>query len=187
MLGVFSLLPWLDGWQYRTWTLEDVVQRGDRPKETTIASSGWLNAIILATTDAYGTIRLLPQHRNQAPTVNIYPAWPSGFGTVIPTAAGCLPKFFRPDPARTFGSYVIMVGPESEALPFVSPSKVEILLGDSSTETSAYISIIAAGVELNDPTAFINSLAKLPMFKNSGQDLVKIMSELTVLVEALKR
>jgi hypothetical protein len=166
--------------------LEDIVQKGAPPKETTISQSGWLNSIIFAASDAYATVRLEPQHRNQAPAVSIYPAWPYGLGTVIPTAVGWLPKFFRPDPARTFGSYVIMVGPESAALPFVSPSKLEIFLGDSSTEQSAFISVLAAGVELSDPTAFIDSLAKLPMWKSSGQDLVKIMSELTVLVEALK-
>jgi len=186
VLGTFSLLPWLQGWQYKTWTLEDVVHKGDRPKETTVSSSGWLNSIILGTSDAYGTIRLSPQHRNQSPPISIFPNWPYGLGTVIPTAVGWLPRYFRPDPSRSFGSYVLMLGPESQNLPFVSPSKLEIFLGNLSTEESAFISVLATGVELNDPTAFINSLAKLPMFKSSGQDLVKIVSELTVLVEALK-
>ena len=134
MLGLFNLLPFLNSWAYRTWTVEGIVSRGGRPQETRVSSNGWLSNIILACTDAYATVKLLPMHRAQSPSVAIFPEWRKSLGIALPAAAGWISRYSRPDNVWTGGSYVVQVGPESAILPFVNPSKLQIELGGQSTE-----------------------------------------------------
>jgi len=184
MLGLFNLLPFLNGWAYRTWTVEGIVTRGGRPQETMVSSNGWLSNIIMVCTDAYATIKLLPMHRSQAPSVSIYPEWPRSLGTVVPTGVGWLSKYFRPDDVRTSGSYALMVGPENASLPFVNPSKLQIELGGQSTENQAYIGVLATGIEITDPQQFLDGIAAMPFFKSSVQaDLAEAVSHLSRVVE----
>jgi hypothetical protein len=188
MLGMFSLLPFLRGWQYRTWRLEGVVQKGLVPQEITISSDGWLNSIVIGATDAYATVIFTPQHLQQAPSISIYPEWPRQLGVVLPSSTGWLVRYYRPDDVRTFGSFTILIGLESSNLPFVSPTKVQILLGDLSTEPSAFISCLAVGIELVDKSQFLNDLANLPMFKNQTDvDLAKAVGQLSATVGNLTK
>jgi hypothetical protein len=149
-----------------------------------VSSNGWLSSIIMVTTDAYGTIRLLPMHRAQAPAVSIFPEWPKSLGIALPAAAGWMCRYSRFDDVRTSGSFVLQVGPENASLPFVNPSKLQIELGDKSTENQAYIGVIATGIEITDPQQFLDGIAALPFFKNGVEaDLARAVSQLSRVVE----
>jgi hypothetical protein len=184
LLGLFNLLPFLGGWEYKNWNVEGVVTRGGRAKETMVSSNGWLSTIIMACTDCFATIKLLPMHRSQAPAVSIYPEWPRNLGLTTSTSVGWLSRYFRPDDVRTSGSFVLMVGPENASLPFVNPSKLQIELGGQSTENQAYIAVVATGIEITDSQQFLDGIAALPFFKNSVQaDLAKAVSQLSGIVQ----
>lgn len=177
----FSVLPWLSGWEYKSIPISASCLRGARPIETTLNSFGWLNSIILTTTDVYGTVRTTPMHKNQSPGVAIFPEFVRGLGFVSQNPAGYLVKYFRPDPLLTWGVFTVFIQAGTDSSPYAAPTRIELSLPDLSSQNSALVSAIATVVELTDMEAFMKSLAELPVNKNA--DLIQTLKSLVKALE----
>jgi hypothetical protein len=178
----FSILDFLSGWEYKAYQFSAICQRGARAIETNLNSSGWVGEILLTTNDVFGTITVTPQHLAKTPTISIFPELAKVLGVVSATPGGYLLKYLRPDPLSTFGIFTLLIQAGTEASPFSAPSKVALSLGDLSTQNSALVQAVANVVELTDPSAFMKSLADLPV--NKQADLADAIRSLTKTLEA---
>jgi hypothetical protein len=78
----------------------------------------------------------------------------------------------------------MMIQAGVDAAPFSAPTKVEVSLPDLSTQPNAYVAGVATTIELTDMTAFMKSLADLPVNKNA--DLANAIRSLVKTLEAKK-
>jgi len=166
LLGNLSALPFAVRWQYRFYTIEGIIPRG-QAKEITVSTYGWMNQLYIITTDAYGTVAITPLTPQQSPTVTINPQIAKDTGDVIEDPSGWAMKYYRPNRQSTFGVYVINVamGFHGSPLPFIPPIKVQILLPENSTQASAQITAGASVIETTSKELFLKSLKELKLFE----------------------
>jgi len=163
MLGQFSLLPLLKGWEYKIHNLNrTTVIRGDPPIPLKMSEKGWLVSLQMTTTDAYGTLNIAWQGAEaQLITQDYYPEVYRLGGAIESDSSGYAQLYFRPNPNSTAGLYSIVAGEmgfNASALPYVPAVINSIRLPLESTQASASIYAQAFVIAILDDKAFLQSL-----------------------------
>lgn len=165
MGDILDYLPFLPAWQYRNYYIEGVMLRGALPKETMINTYGWLLSIALISTDAYGSLSIIPQSPSQAATfIDMNAELIRAYGALCQDPGGWVQKYYRPNLQSTFGYYisaVLTAGFQGTPLPFTPPTRVTLSLPNQSTQNSAYIGAYATVIELTDKDQFFKALKEL--------------------------
>ena len=166
MLGMYSLLPLLKGWEYKTHVItRSNVVRGAAPIELRIREQGWLMSIAVLSTDCYGTLKITWQGADlQTREARFAAEGAMAAGAVSQDPSGWVQRYLRPNPASTAGVFVGVLfsgGAQGSAWPYIPTVIMEINLQDSSTQTSAYVQAIASTIAITNPKLFAISLRKL--------------------------
>ena len=165
MLGIFHLLPFLKGWEYKVHKLERTVVRGASPIEYPINETGWLMLLDLLTDDAYGTVSIEFQGADlETRTIIANVETGKALGGVMQDPSGWIQRYFRPNPYSTAGIFygcIFSGGFQGTTLPYVPTVKMKIYLPEESTQASAYISAGAQTIAITDKKAFLISLRKM--------------------------
>jgi hypothetical protein len=166
MLGQFSLLPLVKGWEYKVHTAERTVVRGAQPIEVlTLNEMGDLLLLTLASNDAYGTVTV------QFQGADLQPQTESGYAELYHALSGWTQdpcgwtqKYFRPNPNSTAGIYVTIIwsgGAEGSILSYVPTIRVKLSLGIQSTQHSCGVYFASLSLAITDKKLFITSLRRL--------------------------
>lgn len=166
MLGMFQLLPFLKGWEYKFHVLERTnVIRGADPIELRMTEHGWLITIGFVATDCYGTVKVEWQG---AELETVEWEWDAettlGLGAIAQDPSGWVQRYFRPNPASTAGIFVgvpFSGGAQGSAWPYVPTVLMKISLPTTSTQASAHIRAVAMVIAITNPKAFLLSLRKV--------------------------
>lgn len=162
MLGPFSLLPLLKGWENRKRTYERTVQRGQTLELARISELGWLVSIVFLTDDCHCGLRISWQGADlDLKEVGVFPEAAKVFGLWQQDPGGYLGYYYRPNPASTAGSYqmhVFKAGYSGSPLPYVPTVVVQAQLLDSSTQPSALIQASYTAIAITDSRLFMRSL-----------------------------
>ena len=167
MLSPFSLLPLLEGWDYRVYASTETVRRGQPPKlAKTVKLPGWLLGISMYTNDAFATLSV--RWRGPGGTEwlirEFTPQEGYDLGAVSQDPAGWLQLYNRPDPASTAGEYFIVPfsgGFQGSPFPYVPDVGVEVFLKEESTQPVAVIIVEAMVIVIVDKESFIKSLQEI--------------------------
>jgi len=181
MLGLFELLPFLDGWNYRVYTIPlTPVIYGEAPKTVLkIRTKGWLLSALMTTNDAYGTLVAISKSPGGVEYTPAYSAeYGINVGAVQQDPSGWVQMYFRPNPASTFGAYVgrlNSMGYEGSLFPTGDEIRIEIYLDAPSTQSVALVGALILNLEIKDETAFKNSLRDFlkDMFGSTIRDAIK--------------
>ncbi len=166
MLGIFNVLPFLQGWQYKRHIgKRDNVIRGDAPVEVVRRNeTGLVYSMMALTDDCYGTFQLEVQGAElQIKTELIYPELFKSLGMVAQDPSGWASLYRRPNPNSTAGAYVGLStgGFQGSTFPYLPSIVLSLSLPEESTQTSAYIQGVADVVAIVNREKFIRSLRRL--------------------------
>lgn len=167
MLGMFHLLPFIKGWEYKTHRALRTVVRGADPLEVVrLSETGWIFAITELTDDCYGQVIIEYQGAEMETKRGVF--FPEGFWAA-PRAfaqdpAGWVQRYYRPNPLSTAGIYYVGAlssGFQGSLFPYVPSIVVKLNLAEQSTQASASIAAAAAVVAITNRKAFLVSLRKI--------------------------
>jgi len=165
MLGMYNLLPFLKGWEYKPHDLTRTVRRGADPLELSIVEVGWLINLSLLTDDCYGTVAIDWQGADlQTRTVYGNPEALLVGGAVSQDPSGWLQRYFRPNPWSTAGLFLAVLfsgGFQGAAWPYVPTVKMKVSLGSLSTQETATMSFHAETIAITNRKAFLESLRNI--------------------------
>lgn len=165
MLGMFHLLPFLKGWEYKSHILTRTVRRGAAPIEVGINEAGWLMSMGVLTDDCYGTVWIDWQGADlQTRSGGGNPESFLLVGAVSQDPAGWLQRYFRPNPASTAGIFALVPftgGYQGSTFPYVPTVKMKVSLMSDSTQETATVSFRAETIAITDKRAFLASLRKI--------------------------
>lgn len=166
MLGHFSLLPLLDGWNYSIVTIPaTVLVKGPPQHLKTLTGRGWIESCAIICTDAYVILRMrLHGTRGKWWDLAYCPETAFTVGAFQQDPSGWLQLYNRPNPFSTAGLYVgipFTGGYQGAPIPYVPEIILEGYLGDLSTESSALLTASADIIEITDEKAFTESYRTL--------------------------
>jgi len=164
MLGQYTAYPILKGWEYRLYTGTRTVKRGETIEIIRVSETGLMMAIVVATTDAYGTVVVEGQGAElRTESIEAFPEDYFVFGSLHPDPVGYITRYFRPDPASTAGLYTFVVGSGywGSPLPFVPTVVCKLRLREESTQSQADVSFVGRGINVVDKKAYIHSIRRL--------------------------
>lgn len=164
MLGQYSVYPILKGWEWRLYTGTRTVKRGETIEIIRVNETGLMMAIVVATTDAYGTVVVEGQGAElRTETIEAFPEDYFVFGSLNPDPVGYLTRYFRPNPASTAGLYIFLIGSGywGSPLPFVPSVVVKLRLGIQSTQSQADISFVGRAINVTNKPLYIQSIRRL--------------------------
>lgn len=168
MLGMFHLLPLLDGWDYKTHVVEQIVDRGLEPMSIVRVDKilakerGWLMEIHVLTDDAYA--ELILEFRGAGGEVQRYSFSAENFrmyGAFQQDPAGWVQRYDRPNPNSSQGIYLVVpfsAGVQGTTWPYVPPVHLKLFLPNESTQETAYIHGEAFVIAITEEEAFRESL-----------------------------
>lgn len=163
MLGVYTLLPLLKGWEYKFHQFSRTVGRGQSVKAG-VSEKGWLLSIVTITDDAYGRVRLLWQGADlETKELSFTPEDFRVGGSFAQDPAGWAQRYFRPNPNSTAGIYCVAFSmyAEGNVLPYVPTVVMEVSLDALSTQSVATVNLWVATIAITDAEAFIKSLRRV--------------------------
>jgi len=166
MLGMFNLLPLLKAWQYKTHALEKTLTIGQASDPWRISDVGWLTAIDLVSTDAYGQLSIAWQDADLQTHGGEFQSAEDGriAGAFMQDPSSWVQRYFRPNPYSTAGffwSVVFSGGYQGSLLPFVPTTTVTLRLGSESTQQSALVAASASVIAVTNRKLFIQSLRQV--------------------------
>lgn len=163
MLGMFSLLPLLKGWDYKpnTWTRE--LTRGQYLEVERVEDAGWLLQLAIVTNDCYGGAKVSFQGADLRSTdiADFYPKLFDDVGAIAQDPAGWSQLYYRPNPQSSAGVYscaATTLGFQGSTLPYVPSTVVKLYLLPQSTQEKATVSLSAFKVVITNKKQFIRSL-----------------------------
>lgn len=164
MLGFFSILPLLKGWEWRLYQGTRVVRKGETVEILRASETGQIIGGILVTTDCYAGVIVDAQGADlRTESLEYYPEdyWLAGFTVEDPN--GWVSRYLRPDPNSTVGYYVLEVAPGAHAcsVPFVPTLVMKFRLRNESTQEQSQISVAMRGINITNKPLFINSLRRV--------------------------
>ena len=166
MLGIFNLLPYLKGWEYKSHVVLRTVQNGAAPLNLlSIDESGWLLWEGVVTDDAYGTLLVRYQGADlQTREDRLYPEAARVIRAFAQDPSGWLQAYVRPNPYSTAGLYYgigFSGGFQGSAFPYVPTILMGLYLDPRSTQASATVMGIAQVIAITDRKLFIQSLRRV--------------------------
>jgi len=173
MLAMFSLLPLLKGWGYKTHIAErKALIRGAPPEPIYEIQKilkdelGWMLYMREWTNDCYGTVHVefcgADRERNMLP--DMFPEAALALGATEQDPAGCIKRYFRPNPYSTAGIYFMLAvsgGFQGTAISFLPDIKIALSLQKESTQATAHVVATGDVVVLTDREEFIKSLRRV--------------------------
>jgi hypothetical protein len=164
MLGLFDLLPFLDGWNYRVYTIPlTPIVYGEAPKTVLkITAKGWHLATLMTSNDAFGTLVATlksPGGIEYSPNYNAQ--FGMNVGAVQQDPSGFVQMYFRPNPLSTFGVYVgklDSMGYQGSLFPTGEEIRIQVYLDAGSTQSVALVGAQILNLEIKDEPAFRKSL-----------------------------
>lgn len=166
MLGPWSLLPLLEGWDYHVYEIPVTPITKTRSKMLQeINLKGWLLGFSFYTTDCYASMILRFKGAGQRWWEREY--YTEGYyliGAVQQDPAGWVQYYWRPFPASTAGLYLVVPfsgGYQGSPLPFIPKTQCEAYLRPESTQDEALITASAETIEIIDEVAFKRSLRQI--------------------------
>ena len=112
MLGMYSVLPLLKGWEWRLYEGTKVVQRGKTYEIQRVSETGLIIAAAMTATDCQASAIVEVQGaelRTETLNYNIEEFAQAGF--FAPDPSGWVSRYLRPDPDSTAGYYVFSTTP----------------------------------------------------------------------------
>jgi hypothetical protein len=166
MLGPWSLLPLLEGWDYHVYEIPVTPITKTRSKVLQeINNKGWVLAFNFLSTDCYASIILRFKGSGQRWWEReYYPELYNLIGAVQQDPGGWIQYYWRPIPASTAGIYFTVPftgGYQGSPLPFVPKCQGEAYLRPESTQDEALISAFTETIEIIDEVAFRRSLRQI--------------------------
>ena len=173
MLGMYSVLPLLKGWEWRLYQGTYTVKRGETVEITRVNETGLIIGAMLIADDCEASAvvniqgaelrtETLEYSIEEYATVGLIESDPNGWVT----------RYLRPDPASTAGYYVLEVVPGlyGAPLPFIPTMVLNVRLKAASTQSQATISAAVRAINIVNKVAFIQSLRRLQN-PNSALDI----------------
>lgn len=166
VLGMYHLLPFLKGWEYKAHSAERFnIVRGAAPIDcVSIPERGWLDSIVVASDDAYGTAIIEYQGAElQTQVFHVYAEAYREIGAFAQDPAGWVQKYYRPNPYSTQGIYLtaaISSGWQGAQFAYVPSFKVKLYLPNDSTQSSATIFAVGGVTAITNPRDFLLSFRK---------------------------
>jgi hypothetical protein len=166
MLGMFSLLPLLKGWEYKVHQLErKSLVKGADPIEVRLDETGWLLAIRFASSDCYAEAKVSWQGADlETSTMSLYAEHLKIMGGFEQDPLGYVHLYQRPNPQSTAGAYGIawFLGGGTGALwPYFPTVIIGIRLREESTQQTAYGTLLTQNVAITNKEVFIGSLRRI--------------------------
>lgn len=163
MLGMFSLLPLLKGWDYKVKVWTRTVKRGEMITVERLEDIGWLMILQLATNDAYGGFELSGQGADLGLVTlgSTHPKAVYDIGGWVQDPAGWVQLYYKPNPQSSLGAFLVVSTSQSfqgSTLPYVPTTILKLYLLAESTQTEATVSVSAGRVIITDKKQFIKSL-----------------------------
>jgi hypothetical protein len=181
MLGLFDLLPFLDGWNYRVYTIPlTPIVYGEAPKTVlTITRKGWHLSTLMTSNDAFGT---LVATLKSPGGIEYSPAYNAEYGLAVGAVqqdpSGWVQMYFRPNPLSTFGVYVGRLdspGYQGSLFPTGQEIRIQVYLDAGSTQSVALVGAQILNLEIKDEPAFRKSLRDFlkDVFGSTIRDAIK--------------
>jgi len=166
MLGMFNLLPFLKGWEYKNHAVGgDNIRRGAPPVELPVSELGWLLAIVVSSTDCYGTLNIKWQGADlSTQEINISAENTKQIGSTMQDPLGWVQRYYRPNPNSTAGIFFSSLytgGAQGSAWPYVPTVIMSVHLPEESTQESATIIGGATTIAITNQKLFLKSLRSL--------------------------
>lgn len=165
MLGMFNLLLFLKGWQYKEHTMNRTLTPGTQSDPLRFLETGWLLSIGASANDAYAGVSLEYQDAElQSHTFESSPTSNLILCSFQQDPAGSVRRYTRPNPYSTGGLYLWVVhsgGFQGSAWPIVPTTTVRLSLGAESNQASANVFAIAYVLAVTDKNLFIQSLRQV--------------------------
>lgn len=161
MLGQYTLLPLLKGWEYRARSYTRTVQRGQTLEVAREAELGWLCAIVLQSNDCYGGVLVDSQGADlEIRRIELIVEAGRQAGAFMHDPAGWVQRYYRPNPNSTAGFYyaAISLGFHGSIYPYVPTTIVNLTLTEESTQAAATVTAGIQAVAITDPRLFMRSL-----------------------------
>ena len=166
MLGMFDILPYLKGWEYKLHSLKrSNVVRGAAPITKRISETGWLISMTMLSTDCYGIAGISWQ--GAALETNSFSGDSESamvLGALSQDPAGWVQRYFRPNPDSTAGVFfgpLFTGGFQGSAWPYVPTVIMSISLPTDSTQTTAYVGAQAITIAITNKKLWLKSLRSL--------------------------
>ncbi|GAH79092.1 unnamed protein product, partial [marine sediment metagenome] len=166
MLGIFNVLPFLQGWMYKRHRASRTnVRRGAVPIEVVRKNeTGLVYNMIAVSDDCYGTLQLEVQGADlEFKTESLYAQMFRSLGMVSQDPSGWTSLYRRNNPNSTRGSFVGLTtgGFQGSAFPYQPSIVLKLYLPSESTQKVASIMGIADVIAITNREKFIRSLRRL--------------------------
>lgn len=164
MLGMYSILPLLKGWEWRLYQGTKVVNRDQTVEISRVNETGLIIGAGLVSNDCEAAAIVDIQGaelRTESVEYAIEDA--ATMGLFSPDPNGCVSRYLRPDPASTAGYYVFEVVPGlyGATLPYIPTIVMKLRLRAGSTQSQATISATVRAINIVHKDAFIQSLRRV--------------------------
>jgi hypothetical protein len=164
MLGMYSVLPLLKGWEWRSYQGTRTVTKGETVEVSRVNETGLIIGAELTTNDCQAAILVDVQGAElRTETLEIYIEDYATSGIFSPDPDGWVTRYLRPDPASTAGFYMFetVFGLYGAPLPFVPSLVMSYRLRNESTQNQATISAMVRAINIVDKTLYIQSIRRL--------------------------
>lgn len=164
MLGMYSVLPLLKGWEWRLYAGTKIVERGKTVEIQRVNETGLVIGAVLTATDCQASAIVETQGaelRTETLEYNIEDFAQGGF--FGPAPFGYVSRYLRPDPNSTAGYFVLSTTPGlyGSPLAFVPTLVLSLRLNELSTQSLATISAEVRAIVIVEKEKFIQSLRRL--------------------------
>ena len=175
MLGMFSIFPFLKGWEWNIRLLE-YTPTINRETSYEVKGFGWLLEVDIATNDAFGEVELNFKGASKSGIISkttVFPQYLYAGGVTGAFGMNSLTRYTRPSPTSTAGIYVLRLYTGfgyGATLPFLDKSLVKTRLLPGSTQTSCTISVGLVTIDVINTELFIQSIRAVEGNRNMHVD-----------------
>lgn len=156
-MKLYDALTFLDGWTYLWVVKEETVTGGIFKTVFSRETKGWLLNMAFMGFDAYITLRVT----SLGQTAYVTPQLVFRGGWVIPSpTGGQISLYIRPSTLSTAGVYIISIFDSPQPMPIKGLTRLELSLGDDSTQVTSTAGVAFTAIEITDEEAFIRSVRK---------------------------
>lgn len=156
-MKLYQMIPFLKGWTVTTINKQLTAQKGVYKPIFSREFQGWMFGFDVASDDAYAKFRLT--YLGQTLGYSLHDFFI--LGAVLPPPAGLYSNvYIRPSVLSTAGFFVASPYTLSECIPVKGLVRIELILGDDSTQVTANSMVSVMLYEITDEKLFTKSVRK---------------------------